>query len=90
MTGIPDVRSKVIGAYSVCLSLSYIHILDTSSTNQVPARHNTTNKSIASIKTFPKVSVFSGLYTSETLVDVTLAAEGRHIQGRCCIDSRIR
>ena len=27
------------------------------------------------------VSVFSGLYTSETLVDVTLAAEGRHIQG---------
>ena len=28
------------------------------------------------------VSVFSGLYTSETLVDVTLAAEGRHIQGK--------
>ena len=26
------------------------------------------------------VSVFSGLYTSETLVDVTLAAEGKHIQ----------
>jgi len=26
------------------------------------------------------VSVFSGLYSSETLVDVTLAAEGRHIQ----------
>lgn len=26
------------------------------------------------------VSVFSGLYSSETLVDVTLAAEGKHIQ----------
>ena len=26
------------------------------------------------------VSVFSGLFSSETLVDVTLAAEGRHIQ----------
>ena len=26
------------------------------------------------------VSGFSGLYTSETLVDVTLAAEGKHIQ----------
>jgi hypothetical protein len=26
------------------------------------------------------VSTFSGLYSSETLVDVTLAAEGKHIQ----------
>lgn len=26
------------------------------------------------------VSVFSGLFSSETLVDVTLAAEGKHIQ----------
>ncbi len=26
------------------------------------------------------VTVFSGLFSSETLVDVTLAAEGKHIQ----------